>query len=132
MSEEQNNEPQLDLDICCPDENAKAEPYHAIMFIDDDGKTNGQLWGMNGSLMLFDNRLNAENILKALNNPKLQLRGVTAKHLEMLKSLEESGAAKLFVIVGVTVRGQIEAIPLAEHTEQRSKAACPPPMPPRA
>lgn len=132
MSEAQNNENQLDLDICCPDENAKADPYYAIMFIDDDGKTNGQLWGMNGSLMLFDNRLNAENILKVLDNPKLQLRGVTAKHLDMLKDLEESGAAKLFVIVGVTVRGQIEAIPLAEHTVQRSKAACPPPMPPRA
>ena len=132
MSEEQNNDLQFDLDICCPDENAKAEPYHAIMFIDEDGKTNGQLWGMNGSLMLFDNSLNAQNILKALNNPKLQLRGVTAQHLDMLKQLEASGSAKLFVIVGLTVLGQIEAIPLAEHMEQCSKAACPPPMPPRA
>ena len=122
--------PECDIDwsLCCPDETAPAEPYHAIMIVDENGKTNGSLWGQGTQLMLFSNIDAAKKILEALNNPQLQLRGITKQHFAELKKLEESGRADLFVIVGFTPRGEVEAIPLAEHQASISKAGNPPPL----
>lgn len=131
MSEEQTGL-DIDLSVCCPDASAKADPYYALMIIDDDGNTNGQLWGMNGNLMLFDNLFVAQKIEKAINDPKLAMRGITAAHLNELKKFEENEIAKLFVIVGLTIKGSVEAVPLSEHIASRSKAGSPPPMPPKA
>ncbi|MBQ9394503.1 MAG: hypothetical protein IJU23_03170 [Proteobacteria bacterium] len=119
---------EIDWSLCCPDENAPAEPYHAIMFTDDDGKTNGNLWGQGTQLMLFDSVNAAKKILEALNSPNLKLRGVTKAHFGELKKLEASGHCQLFVIDGFSPNGQIEAMPLAEHQARVTKAGNPPPL----
>ena len=133
MTEENTNNDVLEIDwsVCCPKANSPAEPYHAIMSVDDNGETDGTLWGMGTQLMLFDDCNAANQILTALNNPKFQLRGVSKAHLAELKKLAESGRADLFVIIGFTARGDIEAMPLAEHTARMSKAGTPPPLPKR-
>lgn len=123
---------EINWSLCCPDKNAPAEPYHAIMIVDEDGKTNGSLWGQGTQLMLFDDTVAAQKIIEALKNPALELRGVTKEHLAELKKLEDSGHAELFVIIGFTARGDIEAIPLAEHQAKVSKAGTPPPLPKRS
>lgn len=123
---------EIDWSLCCPDKDAPAEPYHAIMVVDEEGKTDGNLWGQGIQLMLFDDIIAAQKIIEALNNPALQLRGVTKAHLGELKKLEESGHAELFVIIGFTAMGQIEAMPLAEHQARVSKAGNPPPLPKRS
>lgn len=130
MSKDDLQSEALDIDFtaCCPDADAPAEPYHAIMKVDADGKTDGTLWGQGIKLMLFDDIVAANKILEALGSPDYQLRGVTKKHLATLKQLEENGCAELFVIIGFTVRGDIEAVPLAEHQARIHKAGNPPPL----
>ena len=128
MSEEQQ-ELSINWDVCCPDESAKAEPYYALMFVDENGKTDGNLWGMDGNLMLFDNLLVAKQLQKTINNNAISVRGVTKEHLEELKKLEDSGSAHLVVILGITVKGKIEALPLAEHSAARTSVGTPPPIP---
>ncbi|MBQ9818331.1 MAG: hypothetical protein IJM59_12825 [Proteobacteria bacterium] len=130
-SVEQDEALEIDFSLCCPDPETPAEPYHAIMMVNDDGKTDGTLWGQGTKLMLFDDIIAARKILEALNNSSFQLRGVSKAHLGELKKLEESGRAELFVIVGFTPRGDIEAMPLAEHLARVSKAGNPPPLPRR-
>jgi hypothetical protein len=78
--------------------------------------------------MLFDDIIAAQRILEAMNHPDYQLRGVTAAHLEQLKKLADSGRAELYVIVGFTPNGAVEALPLAEHQARISKAGNPPPI----
>lgn len=136
MSDENNvqdveNQEALDLDfsVCCPDADAPAEPYHAIMMIGEDGKADGNLWGQGTQLMLFDDTTIALKIIELLGNPAYQLRGVTKEHLEVLKKLEESGRADLFVIIGYTAGGKIEAMPLKEHQARMTKAGIPPKLP---
>lgn len=119
---------EIDFSVCCPDENAPAEPYHAIMEVDDSGNTTGTLWGQGDKLMLFDDTDAAQKIIAALANPRYKLRGVTAKHLAELKKLDATGRASLFVIVGFTARGDIEAMPLSEHLARVTKAGNPPPI----
>lgn len=119
----------IDVSILCPDADAPAEPYHAIMFIDQDGVNNGDLWGQGSKLMLFESLHAAEKIVEALANPSYQLRGVTSQHLEALQNLTQDGRAELFVIVGFTPRGNVEAMPLTEHLARKSKAGNPPPLP---
>ena len=119
---------EIDFSVCCPDKDAPAQPYHAIMKIDDSGHADGTLWGQGEKLMLFDDIIAAQKILEAINNPAFQLRGVTAAHLEQLKQLADSGRAELFVIVGFTPNGEVEALPLAEHQARVSKAGNPPPI----
>lgn len=139
MSEENKNAPveesgdalEINWSVCCPKADSPAEPYHAIMSVDDNGETDGTLWGMGTQLMLFDDCNAANQILTALANPKFQLRGVSKAHLAELKKLAESGRADLFVIIGFTARGDIEAMPLAEHLSRVSKAGTPPPLPKR-
>ncbi len=130
MSDEMKNNEEFDFDIskCCPGPDAPGEPYHAIMAIGDDGKATGNIWGQGTQLMLFDDHLAAQKILEALNNPAFALRGVTKDHFNELKKLEASGRADLFVIIGFTGNGQIEALPLAEHQARISKAGNPPPI----
>ncbi|MCL2325603.1 MAG: hypothetical protein FWC40_03775 [Proteobacteria bacterium] len=132
MSEEHSDSLSFDFSVCCPDATAKAEPYHAIMFVDESGVTNGQLWGQENKLMLFEGIHAAQKLLEALNNPSYQLRGVTAAHLEALQILEADGRVQLFVIAGLTPSGDIEALPLSEHIMRRSKAGNPPPLRPAA
>ena len=132
MSEENSKEITFDESVVCPDESAKAEPYYAIKEVDEAGKTTGQLWGMGGRLMIFESLLAAQKLLAALNNSSFQLRGVTAKHFQFLKQLEADGAATLFVVIGFTPKGDIEAMPLSEHLARKSKAGSPPPLPPRS
>ncbi len=143
MTEENKNAPveeiveenddilEIDWSVCCPDANAPAEPYHAIMSVDENGNTDGTLWGMGTQLMLFDDCNAANQILAAIANPSFQLRGVSKAHLSELKKLAESGRAELFVIIGFTARGDIEAMPLSEHLARVSKAGTPPPLPKR-
>lgn len=133
-NEEANNESdilEIDWSVCCPKADAHAEPYHAIMSVDENGETDGTLWGMGTQLMLFDDCNAANQILAAIANPSFQLRGVSKAHLAELKKLAESGRAELFVIIGFTARGDIEAMPLAEHLARVSKAGTPPPLPKR-
>ena len=118
----------IDFSVCCPKKDAPAEPYHAIMKIGDDGAADGTLWGQGEKLMLFDDTVAARKILEALNNPGFELRGVTAAHLVQLKKLADAGRAELFVIVGFTANGSVEAMPLAEHEARVSKAGNPPPI----
>lgn len=125
---QENDALELDFSACCPDSSAPAEPYHAIMSIGPDGKADGTLWGQGTRLMLFDDTSAAMKIIQALANPSFELRGVTKAHLAVLKKLEESGRAELFVIIGFTASGQIEAMPLAEHQARVSKAGTPPPL----
>ena len=119
---------ELDFSVCCPDKDAPAQPYHAIMKIDDSGHADGTLWGQGEKLMLFDDIIAAQRILEAINHPEFQLRGVTSAHLEQLKKLADSGRAELYVIVGFTPGGEVEALPLAEHQARVSKAGNPPPI----
>lgn len=130
MAEKQDIQDALEIDFsaCCPDEHAPAQPYHAIMKVDENGSTDGTLWGQGTKLMLFADRVAAEKVLDALGHQGFALRGVTKAHLEALKMLAESGRAELFVIIGFTGRGDIEALPLAEHLERVSKAGNPPPL----
>ena len=132
IQEAENNEAlDIDFSVCCPDASAPAEPYHAIMKIDGDGKADGTLWGQGTKLMLFDDTSAAQKIIEALADPSYQIRGVTKAHLDVLKKLEETGRAELFVIIGFTRNGQIEAMPIAEHQARVSKAGNPPPLPRR-
>ena len=129
MSDTNDNAFEIDFSVCCPDASAPGEPYHAIMKVDADGKTDGTLWGKGTKLMLFDDHIAAQKILEVLGNQGFALRGVTKAHLEELKKLEASERAELFVIIGFTARGDIEAMPLAEHLARVSKAGNPPPVP---
>lgn len=128
QNEENLEENDVDISVLCPDADAPAEPYHAIMFVDESGNTTGDLWGQGDKLMLFESFNAAEKIVEALGNPSYQLRGVTSKHLDALQDLTEDGRATLFVIVGFTPRGDVEAMPLKEHLERKSKAGTPPPL----
>lgn len=132
MSEEKENDALgIDFSLCCPDADAPGEPYHAIMKVDEDGKTDGTLWGQGSKLMLFNDCDAAKKIIEAIGGKDFALRGVTKAHLAELKKLEESGVAELFVIIGFTARGDIEAMPLKEHEERKAKAGNPPPLPKR-
>ena len=128
MSEVREDTFEIDFSVCCPGAGAPGEPYHAIMKIGEDGETDGTLWGQGTKLMLFDDHIAAQKILEALGSESYALRGVTKAHLEELKKLEASGRAELFVIIGFTGRGDIEAMPLAEHLARVSKAGNPPPI----
>jgi len=136
MTDENQNMPEnesldIDFSVCCPNADAPAEPYHAIMKIDDQGNADGTIWGQGTKFMLFNDHVAAQKILEALAAPDYALRGVTKEHLEVLKKIEASGRAELFVIIGFTANGQIEAMPLAEHLARVSKAGNPPPLPKR-
>ena len=132
MAEEMENEAlEIDFTRCCPDADAPAEPYHAIMKVDADGKTDGTIWGQGDKLMLFDDCDAAKKIIEAIGGSEFALRGVTKAHLAELKKLEETERAELFVIIGFTPRGDIEAMPLKEHQARMAKAGNPPPLPKR-
>ena len=122
---------EIDFSRCCPGTDAPAEPYHAIMRVDADGKTDGTLWGQGEKLMLFDDCDAVAKFIQAIGSKDFALRGVTKAHLDELKKLEESGRVSLFVIIGFTPRGDIEAMPLKEHQARMAKAGNPPPLPKR-
>lgn len=121
----------IDMSVLCPDESAPAQPYFAIMALDEERMTNGQLWGVGDKLMLFDIHGVAEQTLHAINNPDFAIRGVTKEHLEALKQLVEQGVAELYVMAGITPQGSLEAMPLNDHLALKSKAGSPPPLPPK-
>ncbi|MFA5624173.1 MAG: hypothetical protein WC966_03815 [Bradymonadales bacterium] len=132
-AEQQGVEDELENDfdesVLCPDESAPAQPYYAIMALDENGSTNGQLWGVGDKLMLFDKLAVAETTLKAINHPDYAIRGVTKEHLEALMQLVEQGVAELYVMAGITPKGSLEAMPLKDHQDLISKAGSPPPPP---
>ena len=115
--------------VLTPGPDAPAEPYHAIMVVDDEGQTSGELWAHGGRLMLFENKVAAEKVLGALEGGeiKYELRGVSVGHLAALKRL--AAKVPLFVVVGITPKGKVEALPLGEHIKQKMKAGSPPPLP---
>ncbi len=116
-----------------PDSDAKAEPYHAIMLLDEKGgNTNGQLWTFGGRIMLFAKADDAEKILAAVESAENHwaLRGVTAVHLDALRGISAHSDIPLFVIEGFTPEGKVEAIPLDLH-EATVRAGAPPPLPPK-
>ncbi len=127
----------LDIDesVLTPGTDVKADPFHAIMAVDEDGNTTGQLWGAGVRLMLFESLHAAKSVLKALDGLKgeeqqaYELRGVSAEHLQALQKLAENDVAELFVIVGINPQGDVEALPYEEYNASKSKAGLPPPVP---
>ncbi|MDX9721461.1 MAG: hypothetical protein RBU37_11995 [Myxococcota bacterium] len=118
-----------DMSVLLPGPEAPAEPFHAIMEVDEDGNSTGQLWGFDGKLMLFESKAAAKAVLEKLADEHYQLRGVSAAHLDALQQVV-ADKVPLFVIVGFNPYGKIEAMPLAEHLARKTKAGTPPPLPP--
>lgn len=129
MSDEQNDVLDIDFSVCCPKADAPAQPYHAIMKIDEKGETDGTLWSQGDQLMLFDDCVAASKIIDIIGSQNFAIRGVSKEHLEALQKLQDSGRIDLFVIIGFTAHGDIEAMPLAEHQARMKKAGNPPPLP---
>ena len=121
----------IDEGLLCPGPEVAADPYHAIMEVDSEGVATGQLWGSGHRLMLFESMVAAQKILEVLNKDgeAYALRGVSSRHLDALRDLCSDGNAELFLIVGFTPSGNVEAMPLSEYEEKRSKAGSPPPFP---
>jgi len=117
--------------ILTPGPDAEADPYHAVMVV-EDGETTGQIWTFGGRMMLFADEELAQKIKTALEGSDFdwQLRGVTADHLDALRRLSRSREIQLFVVVGFTDTGQVEAVPIEKDLPRR-KGPKPPPLPPK-
>ncbi len=115
--------------ILSPGPDAPAEPYFAIMHVDAQGATDGNLWTFGKRIMLFHDGDLAQRVTDSLNKPGGEVqygrRGVTEAHLEAIQKLVEGTEVELFVVIGIDAKGTIEAVPLAEHQEM-----LPPPLPP--
>lgn len=115
--------------VLSPGPDAPAEPYFAIMHVDAQGVTDGNLWTFGKRIMLFPDGDLAQRVAGSLNKPdgdtQYGRRGVTEAHLEAIKGLVEGTEVEVFVVIGIDPKGTIEAVPLAEHQEM-----LPPPLPP--
>lgn len=121
----------LTSDTLTPGADAEAEPYHALMVVDAEGRTTGQLWTFGGKMMLFGSEEVAQKVLGALEGGEIRwaLRGVTARHLEALELISEGQGVELYVVRGLTPAGKVEAVPLKVDLPLR-KGTRPPPLPP--
>lgn len=113
-------------DALTPGPDAPAEPYYAIMVIGEDGETTGQLWTFSGKMMVFKLLETAETVLKALDGgeTKWEIRGVSKEHLAGLRQVGAANQIPIFVVLGLTDQGKVEAVPLP------NPAMKPPPLPP--
>ncbi len=102
------------------------------MQIDDSGEVSGNVWTFGNRLMLFADDASAERLMEGLGkqspDTKYARRGVTEPHLKQVIELAEGAEVPIFVVVGITAKGTIEAIPFEEH--QNALKAGPPPTPP--
>lgn len=106
------------LAFLTPGPKAQAEPYFAIMEIDKQGQTTGQIWTSQSRIMLFKFEADADRVVLALaqhqRSHRYALRGVTRQHLEALRGISRANKVPLFLISGFTQKGQIEAHPLGD------------------
>ena len=126
---QESTEAEVDMTVLLPGPDAKAEPYHAIMEVDEAGNATGQLWAHGGRLMLFESVNAAKKVLTALADEHYQLRGVSQAHLHALQQVTAE-KVELYVVIGFTPAGKVEALPLEEHRARKAKAGSPPPLPP--
>lgn len=115
-------------DVLTPGPDVEGEPYWAIMHVDDDGNTDGNLWSFGKRIMLFFDREIADTLMNSVaakdKDNKYARRGVTEAHLESIQAMVDGSDVELFVVLSLD-GGTIEAIPLAEHLDEM-----PPPLPP--
>lgn len=104
--------------ILVPGPDAPAEPFYAVMHVDDEGNTDGKVWSYGKRLMLMSNRDLADKIITMLGKQdkdnKYGARGVTKGHLEAIKGSIEGSEVEIFVIENIE-GGAIEAVPIADH-----------------
>ncbi|OIP39468.1 MAG: hypothetical protein AUK47_09960 [Deltaproteobacteria bacterium CG2_30_63_29] len=128
LNEEELVEEERTPDALTPGPDAPAEPYYAIMVTDGEGTTTGQLWTFSGKMMVFKLEETAQTVLAAVKggDTHWEIRGVSKEHLAGLRQVGAANQIPIFVVLGLTEQGKVEAVPLP------NPAMKPPPLPPLA